>query len=119
MLAIEVLMQAVIVAFLVLQQQRRWPELACLVAALQKCLMAFGIADVDPHRLIPAVSDGLKARIEQRAQFSNRLRQWVGEIFVFAATKSVAAHHNAAAKDLVLGIEFSQRAALVGREQSL
>src|SRR3954469_22415689 len=59
-LAIEILMQAVEIAGLVLQQQRRRPRLPGLMAALQERRVFGGVADVDPHRLVPAIGDALK-----------------------------------------------------------
>src|SRR6202042_1945357 len=119
MLAVEVLMQTVIVAFAVLQQKWRRPKLAGIVTPGQERLVASGVTDIDIHRLIPPDSDGLEARIESGAQFRDRLRQRIGEIFVFAAPEAVAAHHNPAAKYLVFGIERRQCAAFIWREQSL
>src|SRR3954451_15067481 len=53
-LAVEILMQAVVVARLVLQQQRRRPGLPCGMAAFEERIMGLGIADADPHRFVPA-----------------------------------------------------------------
>src|SRR4051812_3268887 len=64
MFAIEVLMQAVVVALAILQQQRRWPGLAGGVAPIQEAIVAFGIADIDSHSLVPAIGSIAKPRIE-------------------------------------------------------
>ncbi len=74
MLAVEILMQAIIVAGAILQQQRRRTCLAGLVAAFEKRLMRLGITDMDPHRPVPTVSDGMELRIERRPQFSDQIR---------------------------------------------
>src|SRR5436853_547867 len=55
MLAIDVLVQAVIVARAVLQQQGRRLALARRVAARQVDRMLGGIAHGNPHRLVPAI----------------------------------------------------------------
>ena len=56
-LAIEVLMQAILVTGPRLQQQRRRPNLPGIMATLQERLVRQGIADVDPHGLVPAIGD--------------------------------------------------------------
>src|SRR6185312_3243715 len=53
MLAVQILVQAVIVASFVLQQKRRRFCLAGVVTSPQEGLVAFRIADFDPHRLVP------------------------------------------------------------------
>ena len=77
MLAIEVLMQAIVIASLILQQQRRRPALSRVVAALEEIRMRRRIADIDPHRLVPAVGDRRKTRIQHRAQVRDNDRQWI------------------------------------------
>jgi hypothetical protein len=56
-LAVEILVQAVVVAFAVLQQERRRPRLPGLVAAREEGRVLFRIAHGDAHRLVPAVGD--------------------------------------------------------------
>jgi hypothetical protein len=64
LLAIEVLVQAVVVAGAVLQQQGRWPPLAGGVAALEKRRMVIGKARGQTHARVPAVGDRRQAPIE-------------------------------------------------------
>ena len=47
--------------------------------------------------------------IERRAQFADRCRQRIGEIFVFAAPETVARHHDLAAEVLLAIIERGER----------
>src|SRR5215213_1211401 len=61
-------MQAVVVAGLILEQQRRRPGLACRMAALQECVVSFGIADADAHCFVPTIGHIAKSHIERRAQ---------------------------------------------------
>jgi len=58
MLPIEILMQAVVVTCVVVQEKRGWVGLPSTGAALEKCGVLFWIADSDAQRLIPAVRDG-------------------------------------------------------------
>ena len=81
--------------------------------------MRDGIADIDAHRLVPAIGDTVQPRIEGRAQLRDQIGQRIGKIFVFAAPKAVAAHHDAAAEVCVVGIERSERSAFIRRQQSL
>ena len=74
-LAVEILVQAVVVARAVPQQQRRRPRLAR--PAWQRARNAAcsrGIAHVDAQRLVPAVGDRGERRIERRAQRRDRAR---------------------------------------------
>src|SRR3984957_2941082 len=62
-IAIEILMQTVEVTGHVLQQQRRRPRLAGVMALRQKRGVLDGIPLVDSHAIVPLVGDGHKARI--------------------------------------------------------
>src|ERR1700676_5311742 len=67
-LTVKVLMQAVKVAGNVLQQQRRRPRLAAIVAKFQILGMAHGIHTINSHPLIPAVGDRSQVRKNRGAQ---------------------------------------------------
>ena len=117
-LAVEVLVQAVVVALAILQQQRRRPRLPGVMTALQERRVRRGIADLDPHRLVPAVGGRRQPCIQRRPQLRDQIRQRIGEVFVFAAAKAVAAHHDPAAEPAVVGIERGDGVALVRRQQA-
>ncbi len=57
MLAIEVLMQAVIIAGPILKQKRCRPDLAGLMATLNEVRVRLRVADINTHDLIPAIGD--------------------------------------------------------------
>src|ERR1700694_5125757 len=117
--AVEILMQAIVVVFAVLQQQRRRPGLAGGMAALQKCFVTRRIADIDAHGLVPAISHVTKLRIERRPQFRDQVRKRIRKIFVLAAPEPVTSHHHPAAEMLVVRIKRRKRAALIRQKQSL
>lgn len=56
-LAIEILVQAVIVSLAVLQEQWRGPGLSGVMTALDELLMPIRIANLDTHSKVPAVGD--------------------------------------------------------------
>ena len=64
MLAVDVLVEAIVVARPIAQQERRRPRLARGVAARAERLVLGGIADVDAHRRVPAVGDRREPPIE-------------------------------------------------------
>src|SRR5712672_2267010 len=64
-LAVEVLVQAVVVPRFVLQEKRRRPGLPGAMAAIEKSRMIVRIADHDLHDLIPSVRDERKLRVER------------------------------------------------------
>jgi hypothetical protein len=72
--AVKILMEAVVVAFAVLQQQRRWLRLPGAVAAFQEIAMPLRILHVDLHREIPSVGNGRQFRIKALAQFLDEVR---------------------------------------------
>src|SRR5262245_7643628 len=98
MLAIEVLMQAVVVAGPVSQQQRRRPRLPRLMAAAEERLVRVREARRDLHRLMPAIGDRRQPRVERGAQVRDDRRQGIAEILVLAAPETVARHDDAAAE---------------------
>jgi hypothetical protein len=105
MLAVQVLVQAVVVACTVLQQQRRRLGLPGIVTAAQECCVFGGETGGDAHRLIPAVGDCGQRRIERLAQRCHRIRQRIGEVLVFSAPEAVPRHDDAAAEGRILGVE--------------
>ena len=66
-LAIQVLVQAIIIAGAIAQQQRRRPRLSRLVAPRQERIMLGGKARRQAEPLVPAIGDRREARIERRA----------------------------------------------------
>ena len=88
------------------------------MTTFQEPLVRNGIADINPHRLVPAIGDPVELRIKRRPQLRDQIGQRIGKILVFAAAKAVAAHHDPAAKVFVVGIERSDRAAFFRRQQA-
>ena len=109
MLAVDVLVQAVVVARPVLQQQRRRPALVGGVAARQVGGVVGGIAHGDPHRLVPAVGNLRERRVERGSQGGDDLGQRVGEILVLAAAEAVPRHDDAAAEGRLGAVEVAER----------
>src|SRR5262245_39261166 len=104
MLAVEILMQAVVIALPVVQEERCWPGLAGAMAPLKKCCMLIRIAHVDAQSLVPAVRDAGQRWIQRAAQGGDHCGKRIGEIFVLAAPEAVARHHDAAAEPALLCI---------------
>src|SRR6266849_2877411 len=117
MFAVQILMKAVVIAWSVLQQQRRWLGLPGIMTSLDEVGMLSRIADVQAHCCVPTIGDGCKARIEGRPELGNHLRQRIAEILVLAASKAVPRHDDAAAKKAIVGIKRNQGLTLVRREQ--
>src|SRR5205809_4443139 len=63
MLAVKILVESIVVARGVSQQERRWPRLPRLVAARDEIGMRVRIADIDPHRPVPAIGDRKSTRL--------------------------------------------------------
>src|SRR5215208_1801646 len=112
MLAVDILMQAVVVSRPVPEHQRRRQCLAGGVAALEKSLQLVRVADLAAQQLVPSVGKGSQPRIEALAQSLDWLGQGVDEVLVLAAAKPVASHDDAAAKRLLLVIQCRESSAL-------
>lgn len=54
-LAVQVLMQTVVVSGFIVKQQRRGAQLTGLMAPSDEAVVLIGIAGPNPHRLVPAV----------------------------------------------------------------
>src|SRR6185295_16098653 len=104
MLAIEVLMQAVVIVPAVLQQYWGRAVLSGGLAAFDKLGMGRREAHPHPHRLVPAVGDGCEVGIKRSAQGLDQGRERIGEIFVFAAPETMPGHDNLAAESFILFI---------------
>ncbi|MNV18036.1 hypothetical protein D3C71_1088450 [compost metagenome] len=119
MLAIQVLVQAVVVASAVLQQQRGGTHLACGMAAGNEVGMPRGVAHIDAHGGVPLVGNGRQVRVQCLAQPGHQTGQRVAEVPVFALAKAVALHHHAAAEGALIrvAIKAGQRGAFGGTEQ--
>ena len=98
MLAVHVLMQAIVVAGAIAQQERRRPRLTRRMAAGAERLVLGGVADVDAHRRVPAVGERREPPIEAATERDDQVRQRIGEIFVLAPAEAVARHHDARAE---------------------
>src|SRR5258706_14221263 len=67
MFSVQILMQAVVIAFSILQQERRRPGLAGAMTAVQEFRMIVRITNGDAHHLVPAIGDAGEARIKRSA----------------------------------------------------
>ena len=117
-LSVEVLVEAVVVAGAVLQEQRGGSQLPCVVAPLDEIGVPLWISHLDSHCLVPAIRDWSELRIERRAETMNDRQERIAEVFVFAPSEAVPSHDNAAAEDRLLQIERRDRLALVCGEDA-
>ncbi|ABA53703.1 hypothetical protein BURPS1710b_A0614 [Burkholderia pseudomallei 1710b] len=118
-LAIQILMQAVVVAFAIAQQQRCRTQLSGCAATLDEVRVLGGKPRVDAHLRMPAVRDRREVRVQRGAQRVDRARQRVAEILVFAAAEPVACHRHATSEQRVARVERGERFARARREQPM
>ena len=74
MLAVEVLVQAVVVADSILKEKRRRPYLTGIVTMLDEVGVLLRIARIDSHRFIPAIGDRDQMRIDRCPEFAREDR---------------------------------------------
>src|SRR5260370_615985 len=118
MLAIEVLVQAVVIVGTVLEQKRCRSELARLVAPLDEVCMLLWIANINTHRLVPSIGNRNKMRIDGRPEPRNKAGQRITEILIFATPETMACHHNMTAEEVLFLIETGYSLAFVRRKKS-
>ena len=116
MFAIDVPVQAIIVAFAILQEKRRRAVLPGLMAAIEKGRVSVRIAQAFAERVVPAIGDPCQRRVERFTQGSDHAGQRIGEVFVFTAPEAVPAHDDAAAELGVIGIGFGKLHTFIGVE---
>src|SRR5215212_636617 len=119
MLAIQVLVQTVVIACAVLEDQRCWLILSRLMTALYKFGIRRRIANVNSHRLVPTISDRNQMRIKRRAKSCNQTRQWIAEIAILSTSEAMALHHNLTAKDLFLVIKGTDLLTIIWSQNTL
>src|SRR5687768_3819770 len=113
MLAVNILMQAVVIALGVLKHERRRFSLSGGVAAPEKCLMLIRKLHVKAHGRIPSVRDGGQRRIERLAKGGYELGKWICKVLVFTAPEAMLAHDDAAAKQRGIIVASGKRRTLI------
>ena len=116
-LAIEVLMETVVVAFAVLEGQRCRFVLPGVVTALKEFGVVFRIAGLNSHPGVPFVCQRRQLRVQGRTKIRDYRWKRVAEVLVFSASKTMAGHYYAAAENIVPRIERSKGGAFFGRQE--
>src|SRR5688500_9786912 len=113
MLAIEVPVEAVVVAGTILQQQRSRAFLTGRMAPLEKRGVLLRKAGLQAHPLVPSIGDRREPPVEGRAQALNQYGERIGEVAILASAEAVPGHHHVAAKDLAGTVRGRRRVALL------
>lgn len=117
--SVAILVQAIEVVHSVFEHKWRRLDLPGIVANLEKIAVQGGIPVSDPYRLIPAICDFGKRRIQAGAERCDDPGQWIGKIFIFAPAKTMPAHDDAASEKIVPHIITLQSGAYVVSQQTL
>ena len=116
MFTVKILMEAVEVARLVLEKQRRRTGLARCMTSLDEFGVFRRVADVNLHGFVPRIRDRYELAIKTCTQAADKVWQWITEIFVFATAKAVTGHHYPAPKSLFICIQTCQFITFVNRK---
>ena len=103
MCAVEVLMQAVVIAGSILEHQRCWLVLAGMMTPVKELHMRRWIAHFNAHGRIPTVGNRDQMRVHSIPELSDEIRKRIPEVLIFSTAKAMAAHHDAAAEQLYRG----------------
>src|SRR5438132_13430944 len=101
-------MQAVVIAFLVAQQQRGGPLLSAAMALLEKRIQIGGEIRWDSQRGHPIVRCWSKKTIELFTKLGDERRQGIGKILVITSAEAIAFQFDAATKQLCIGLHSTQ-----------
>src|SRR5882762_945806 len=116
-LAVEILMQAVETAGLVVQHQRSRFCLPRLVADIQESRMLLRISPrILTEHLRPAIGHFGETRISPGSELRDYFRKRVGEILVIANAKSIALHDHVTSKMVRIAVESRERFAFLNRQ---
>lgn len=97
--AVEILVETVVAAGLVVEHERGGLRLPGFVARFQESGMFAGILrSVFAERFGPVICDFGEVRIGAASELGDQFRQRVGEIFVVANSEAIALHDDVAAK---------------------
>src|SRR5215470_4240951 len=119
MLPIEILMQAVVVAFAVFEQQGSGFVLPSPMTASEELLVFHRKAYRNLHLLIPAVGDYGEFWVKPDTHLSDEVWQRIPEIFVLALSETVTSHHDATAEPIVVRVQRRNAATLFPRKKVL
>jgi hypothetical protein len=98
--AVQVLVQAVVIAGVVLEQERGRSGLAGPMAAIPKLGVGLGEPAVVSERLLPSIRRPDEPGVELLAHLRHERGQRVGEVLILSASEAVLAHDDAAPKSL-------------------
>lgn len=118
MLAIEILMQTVVIAGSVLKQQRRRFVLAISMTALDVICMLGGIARVAAEEFVPAVRYWSKLWIDECTKTRNDSGQRILEVLVFSTAETMPLHHHATAEKVIARKQRGYLFAFSGRKDA-
>jgi hypothetical protein len=102
LLAVQILVQAVVVALAITQQQRRGSMLARGAALGQELPVLGWERPWQSERFPPAIGDRAQLRIQPLAQLRDGIRQRIREVAVLAASVAMLLHDDAAAKTVAI-----------------
>src|SRR5882757_8413981 len=92
MLSIEIWMETIVVSGAGLQQKRRRPRRCGWVATVKNRPMAIRETNVNPHALVPRISDRDQEWIDRCSQLLNQHRQWIRKIAIFTLAEAMPRH---------------------------
>src|SRR6476661_1897523 len=92
MLAVQILVQTIVIVDSILKQKRRRFDLAGFMATRNEIGMMLRVAHRNAHCGIPAIGDRHKMRIDSGAKVCQNIGQRIAKILIFAAPESVTRH---------------------------
>ena len=116
MLSVNILVQAIVIAFAILKEKGRWLGLPGSVAAREIVVVLGRITHIYSHDFVPAVRQLEKLCIESRSQSPNDFWERIGKIFVFPATEAMPSHEDSGTKAIFIAIHVRQVLAIIPRE---
>jgi len=88
-----------------MKQEWRRLGLSGLMATLNEFHMLLWIAHLDAHCAVPTVGNRYEIGVDNRLEARNDIGQRVAEVFILSAPETMSSHYDAAAEDLVVGVQ--------------
>ncbi len=98
MLAVQVLVEAIIVVGPILEKEGRRPSLAGAMATLDERRVVRREASVQAHALVPLIGQWDQTRVERSSETLNQGRQRVTEVSILATPESMPSHEDVTAE---------------------
>ena len=118
MFAIKILVETVVIISSILKDYRCGSVMAGLMKSFNLIFVIGRIINLYTQRLVPAIGDRNKKRIDRSSQARNDVGKWIVEIPIFSTTEGMSLHYHSTAEKVVLTVETGDLLAFICRKDT-